>query len=62
MSDRSPPKTSANAPRSPANRGSDPSADRRAQALRENLLKRKSQARARAEADRAAGGGKPRKD
>jgi hypothetical protein len=56
MADRSPPKISANTLGSPAKGGSGAFADRRAQALRDNLLKRKSQARARAEADRADGG------
>jgi hypothetical protein len=49
MSDRPPPKSPPNAPKSPAGAPSGEAAERRAKALRENLLKRKSQARARAE-------------
>jgi hypothetical protein len=62
MADRLPSKTTANAAGSPAKGGSERSSDRRAEALRENLLKRKSQARARAEPDRAGRDGKSSKD
>ena len=49
MPDRPPAKTDAIAPNSPSRSESARAAERRAKALRDNLLKRKSQARARGE-------------
>ena len=53
MPDRPPAKTSTTAPISPAKSEAARISDRRAKALRNNLLKRKSQARARGEPDAA---------
>jgi hypothetical protein len=53
MPDRPSDKTSAIAPRPPAKGEAARASERRAKALRDNLLKRKSQARARGEPDSA---------